>query len=157
MTIRQAQNTESDMLVVFNLSNDEQVRASSFNPTSIPLDEHKKWFASAVSNDNILFFLFFSHSDFVGQIRFAREDDMSDIAEISISISAVFRGKGVGNEMLDLSVAELRKRWGMVRAILAGVKPENIASKKFFLKYGFHENSISSHAGVTCNNYTLEL
>ena len=137
MTIRQAQNTKHDCDLVFSLSNDPVVRACSFNTKPIDYEEHCKWFTNAVSDLNILFFLFFDSDKFVGQIRFKRETESSDECIISLSITNDFRGKHIASDFLQLGVESLLTKWYNIKYIIAEVKEENIASNKLFIKNNF--------------------
>ena len=140
MIIRKAFDTENDCKLVFSLSNDPLVRSVSFNQNKIEYSDHIKWYKNAIKNENILFLLVFddeSENDFVGQIRFNRQEKTSDECIISLSITEKFRGKGIGNKFMQIGIDMLHNEWKNIKTILAEVKTDNIASNKLFLKEGF--------------------
>lgn len=140
MHIRQAQNTPTDLNLIFSLSNDPLVRANSFNTKPIEYVVHCKWFEKAVADKNTLFFLVFAEKnekDFVGQIRFNRVSESSTECVISLSITEQFRGKHIAGEFIEFGVEELKKNWHNIESVIAEVKDENIASNKLFIKEGF--------------------
>lgn len=140
MHIRQAQNTPTDLNLIFSLSNDPRVRANSFNTKPIEYVAHCKWFEKTVADKNTLFFLLFadeSEKQFVGQIRFNRVSEISKECVISLSITEQFRGKHIACEFLELGIGELKKKWHNIEYVVAEVKDENIASNKLFIKEGF--------------------
>lgn len=149
MIIRKALDNEKDCNLVFSLSNDPLVRSVSFNQNKIEYSNHIKWYKDAVKNDNILFLLVFadeSENDFVGQIRFNREKKNSDECIISLSITENFRGKGIGNQFIQLGIEMLKKQWKDIKTIIAEVKTDNIASNKLFVKEGFElKSSINTY------------
>lgn len=126
---------EEDILFLFNLANDEEVRKQSFSTKPITLDEHAKWFRSVLADPHRLLYVLTVANQFMGQIRF---DLSGDTAVISISISREFRGLGFAPELLALSLDRLKKQtFGQVKEVFAYVKPQNVASQRIFLKANF--------------------
>ena len=152
MNIRKAESTEKDCRLVFNLSNDPEVRANSFSTVKIEYVSHVQWYENAMSDHNLLFFLVFEGDDFVGQIRFKREFELATECVLSRSIVEQFRGKGIAIAFLKLGVTELKKSWSGIKSIAAEVKAENIASNKLFVSAGFKHV-----AAGTINTYKLDL
>ena len=144
MIIRKALDTEKDCNLVFSLSNDPLVRSVSFNQNKIEYSNHIKWYKNAVKNDNILFLLVFdddTENNFIGQIRFNREEKTSNECIISLSITEKFRGKGIGNQFMQSGIEMLHNQWKDIKTIIAEVKADNIASNKLFIKEGFELKS----------------
>ena len=140
MTFRHAQNTKHDCDLIFRLSNDPLVRATSFNSGQIEYGRHCEWFAMTLADANTLFFLVFedeSERDFVGQIRFKRESEDSSECVISLSVTEQFRGRHIAKQFIELGIEEMRKKWYNVSVVVAEVKGENTASNALFLKEGF--------------------
>lgn len=140
MIIRNAKNNNKDCNLSFALSNDSLVRTNSFNQNKIEYLSHCNWFAKTLTDNNILFFLVFvdeTEAEFIGQIRFKRESEISNECVISLSITEQFRGKHIAKEFLELGIIELHKSWKNINTIIAKVKDENIASNKLFEKEGF--------------------
>lgn len=62
-----------DMMDVFNLANDPEVRKNSFNQKQINLEDHKIWFNKKISDQNCLLLISKINDDFVGSIRFEQD------------------------------------------------------------------------------------
>lgn len=132
--MRIAKATDADLIPLFHLANDQEVRKQSFSTNPITLQEHSNWFLSVLKNTNRLLFVFFVCDSFVGQVRM----DIADAkAVVSISLQAEYRGLGLASEMLRLALSELKKERIEVELVCAYVKEDNIASQKLFLKAGF--------------------
>ncbi len=158
MTICQAQNTPTDLNLVFSLSNDPLVRANSFNPNKIEYSDHCNWFSKTLSAKNTLFFLVFAdeaEKQFVGQIRFNRKTKTSTECIIFFSITKEFRGKHIACDFIKLGIEELKKNWHTVETVTAEVKDENIASNKLFIKEGFNLVSSVNTFKLKLSNYKL--
>ena len=123
----------SDILDVLELSNSNYVRKYSISQKEIKLDEHKKWFASAINNGNLIYLVVQNSADeFVGQVRF---DLTKSGWTVSISIKQEFAGKGIGYFALVSGASYACKISS--QPIFALVSPDNIPSQKLFSKAGF--------------------
>ena len=128
---------ETDLMDVFNLSNDPVVRANSFNSKSISLDAHIKWFNEKIKCKDSVFYIIRSYKDeLVAQVRFDVNPKEKDTYLINISLSANYRGKGLASKILNDSSNKLIREF-KAKKIIAYIKPINIASKKSFLKAGY--------------------
>lgn len=126
--------TIEDMKAVFGLSNDELVRANSFNQEKINWENHQRWFKNKINDNNCVFYLVKdSQNKLISQVRF---DKNNDGADISISISQEFRGKGLAADILKLTSNKIIKE-NNVKRINAYVKNENIPSKISFERAGY--------------------
>ena len=139
MNIRRAQNNQKDCNLVYNLSNDPEVRANSFNTSLIEYRNHVAWYNRTLTDDNVLFFLLFEDNNFIGQIRFSRETKESDSCIISLSITKQFRGKGIGSAFLQKGIGEINKTWPDIKKIIAEIKKENKSSISLFERNGFRK------------------
>ena len=139
MNIRRAQNNQKDCNLVYNLSNDPEVRANSFNTSLIEYSNHVAWYNRTLTDDNVLFFLLFEDNNFIGQIRFSRETKESDSCIISLSITKQFRGKGIGSAFLQKGIGEINKTWPDIKKIIAEIKKENKSSISLFERNGFRK------------------
>ncbi len=121
---------ETDIKQVFELSNDELVRANSINKDKIEWEDHVNWFNQRIKNMDEPFYIAETpDSDFVAQIRFNKEEDGF---VISVSIDKNFRGKGFGGQIISAASAKLGKK-----PIIAYVNTNNISSQKSFIKAEF--------------------
>ena len=139
MNIRRAQNNQKDCNLVYNLSNDPEVRANSFNTALIEYSNHVAWYNRILTDENVLFFLLFEDNNFIGQIRFRRETKESDSCIISLSITEQFRGKGMGSLFLQKGMGEMNKTWPDIKKIIAEIKKENKSSISLFERNGFRK------------------
>ncbi len=131
LTLRKAKL--SDLLVYYRWTNEKEVRKNSFNQDPIPLHQHTKWFRSKLQNKNTTLYFFKKDKTPLGQIRFDKENNTS---EIGYSIDGKFRGKGYGDIILLKAINDYLKTHPGI-TIVGKVKNDNVASNKIFLKVGF--------------------
>lgn len=121
--------TIKDMKAVFDLSNDKQVRANSFNTAKIEWKSHKNWFKNKLEDENCIFYILIFQNEFLGYIRLDKENEEWII---TIHLSPKFRGKGMGTKALK-KVCDINKN----KKIIAFVKEKNQSSYKSFSNAGF--------------------
>lgn len=127
--------TDQDCRLLWEWVNDPVVRASAFDSHPISWQEHLDWFQRKHADPSCaLYLLMDGQGHPMGQARFDRQPDGS--AEIDISLSKEYRGRGVGLQALRLACETFRAGTPMAR-IVAAIKPENIASVRIFQKGGF--------------------
>lgn len=131
MVLRKA--VAEDVKKIYEISNDEDVRKNSFNQEKIDFSQHGKWFGRKITDRNCLFLIAECNQRTVGQIRFDVEKD----AVISISIHKDYRNMGIGNLMMKKALQFLKNGYPALGKVVAFVKDENIASKKYFEKCDF--------------------
>lgn len=125
MNIRLA--TKDDCLNVFNLSNMDYVRVHSFNKEKIVWENHVQWFARAIANENIKFYII-EDTDFIGHVRLNIDNGT---ALISIDILQEFQHKSIAYSALKKIIAENEYQY------LAQVEKDNVPSIKLFERLGF--------------------
>ena len=124
-----------DMKNVFDLSNDDTVRAMSIHPEKIEWESHVKWFENALNDPDVLFYVAeTANGDFIGQVRFAR--DNADWV-VSISLVKEYRGRGLASALLRKSI-ELSR----LENVTAYIYNTNKASLKAFEKADFEASSL---------------
>lgn len=143
LTIRRAD--EADLQRYFDWANDEVVRRNAFNMEPISWETHTKWFSSRLKDSATLLFVIESDGEPVGQVRF---ELCEDTAEIGYSLASVFRGRGLGSEMLNLAFGALAAGSDRSLSLVARVKEGNIASNKVFNKLGFDVQERDGEEGV---------
>jgi len=120
--------------MVWEWSNDPEVRRISFSPDPIPWGKHVQWFQSKLNDHRCVFFIPVDQDDIpIGQVRF---DTVDHECNISVSLDKRFRGKGYGTEAIRLATRKIFVSSDITR-INAYVKEENEASAHAFLKAGF--------------------
>lgn len=134
---------ENDIELIFNWSNDKEVRKNSFHTETIKWEEHVKWFKNIIENKNVYFFILEDDGNPIGQIRIKFEKDDEGI--ISFSISKEFRGFGFGKEILRLIEEQLNKI-NMKCKLIGLVKIDNIASQKSFAINGYTEIKLDENS-----------
>lgn len=128
----------SDMMDVFELANDPEVRQNSFNQEQISLDDHTKWFLEKLNNlDCLILIVKNSQKEFVGSVRFELDSKkITNTYIISIQISKQFRGRKLANHILKSAIFEFSKTHNNCK-IIAKIKNSNLASVKIFNQNNF--------------------
>nr|WP_242825602.1 GNAT family N-acetyltransferase [Clostridium botulinum] len=130
---------ESHCELIYEWSNDDEVRKNSFNSDKIIYEEHAKWYLNKLRDSNCCIYLLADANKSIGIVRIERKQNKN---VISYSIAKEFRGKGYGYKILLKLEEELIKEYKEI--VLTGyVKEENISSIKIFkkLNYKVVENS----------------
>ena len=131
-------------------ASDPQVRRQSFNSESIPLGQHRRWFAGRLSSPLALLRVLEDGDGLpLGQIRFERTAQTDARAVIGFSLDRLARGRGLASQLLELGCAELARCWGGSVEAYGEVRADNPASSRAFLRAGFEEGP-SPRAGVRC-------
>lgn len=139
----------SDLDTYFKWANEDSVRKLSFNSEKISYNDHVKWFNSQLLDENCLMYVFSSILDF-GQVRIQIISNTD--AVISISLDENFRGKGLGVQMLLMSIELFRKSFPLI-VINAYIKIENIVSKNIFERSGFTFKEVLNYKTNKCYHY----
>ena len=127
--------TIKDAQIIFDLSNDLSVRANSFNKESLEWENHVNWLKSKIDDFEYIIILFFNEDDFVCQVKF-NKINLSQ-ANMSISVSKNYRGKGLSNEMYDSSLDFMFKTRIDIESLVGFILPDNIANIKAATKAGY--------------------
>ncbi len=133
---------QQDSKKIFNLSNDPDVRAASFNTAEIPWREHTTWFSAILNNPKVLFLVAECSTGFVGQVRFTQLTE--EQALLSISVTPEFRKTPYSVALLTQSLETLRDTFPNTREVIAKVRKENIRSQKFLEKLEFKKKTTQS-------------
>lgn len=128
--------TPGDAKVVFDISNDPEVRAASFQTKPLVWEEHLNWFEHKLNDAGCHFYLIENRfGQTAGQIRF--QEIGPGRFEISFSIAKPYRGKHYSSKMLSVAIDGFRKDLGVKAVLTASIKPDNVASRKCFAGAGF--------------------
>jgi len=131
--------TSEDMQLLFEWTNDPEVRAQSFCSDPISLDTHQRWFSEKLKCANAQIWILTDCGLPIGQIRCDCNDEEEGI--ISYSIARDCRRQGHGKRIVQMAYDQIRLRFPKVKRIVAFVKPENIASQRVFLSNGYTDES----------------
>ena len=129
-----------DCDILFEWANDPETRRQSFNSNPIAYEDHVSWFNSKLQSPDSRIFILYSDDSPCGTIRLDRINDSSSFL-ISYNIAPQARGRGLGKEILRLAFKEV----STPSALVAFVKPENIASRHCFESLGFRRSEESEN------------
>lgn len=122
--------TAEDMVPVFELSNDKEVRKYALHPEQTTWAEHTRWFNHRIQTPNSPFLIIEYGTKLLGQIRFDKKEEGYIY---SISLSKEIRGCGFASDIIQKSLRFLPAK----SKIIACIKRGNIPSIKSFKKSGF--------------------
>lgn len=121
---------------IYNLANDDIVRANSFASDKISWEDHLKWFQGKLEDGRCFFFVVEIQHKFGGQVRFDITSE-NIVAEIGISLDESLRGLGLSSFIISESLNKLQKIQKNVQFVRARVKEDNVASIIAFERAGF--------------------
>ncbi|MCR5177212.1 MAG: GNAT family N-acetyltransferase [Anaerovibrio sp.] len=133
---------ENDKLLLFEWSNDPEVRKNSFNTDSISLPEHEQWLKNALADGNTLIYILMEKDIPVGQVRLVH----GDCWQVNYSIAAGCRGKGYGKRIIHMAENELIQAGHAKERLYAEVRPDNVASQRIFLGLGYRQMACDKDA-----------
>jgi RimJ/RimL family protein N-acetyltransferase len=128
MWLREATWEDRDFL--FELANDEQVRANSFSQETIKYEDHINWLVNKLNDPTCKLFICMDENEKIGQIRL---DISNRKAKISFSVVEAKRGQGIGTKMLEL----IKDKVEHELLVFGEVKKENQSSQRSFIKAGY--------------------
>jgi UDP-2,4-diacetamido-2,4,6-trideoxy-beta-L-altropyranose hydrolase len=133
VNIRRA--SSEDCKLLWEWTNDPEVRSASFSSQYISWNEHVAWFTGKMSDPKCHLYLIMSDdSEAIGQIRF--ELERHDLAVVSISMAKDKRSRGYGTQALELALKQFTNLTD-IKQVIAYVKPDNSRSIRTFEKAGF--------------------
>ena len=126
----------SDCRLLYDWRMDPVTRAGSFGHDTFPYEEHEKWFRKLMADPcrKQFILLRMPAATPAAQLRL---DLLGQEAEISYSVAAAERGKGIGTLLIQTAVSYAGNLSG-IRTLTAEVLPDNTASRRIFEKCGFH-------------------
>ena len=122
---------KEDCLRIFEIANDDEVRASSFNSEKIPLDNHKIWFNKILDDNSVKFYVLECMDDLIGQLRL---DFDEKYPVISISLNKKYRGLGLSKILLSEGLELIDSK------VVAYIKKDNSRSISLFKSMGFKKD-----------------
>lgn len=151
LQLREAAPEDEELLLEWR--NEAATRAQSFSGDAITPEEHHAWFSAALaSRGTIRIWILMCDDRAAGQVRYRKD---GDAGEISISVDASFRGRGLSVELLRRS-APLACRELVVRQLRGLVKPSNGASLAAFARAGFERVADETMAGDACAVFVFQ-
>lgn len=132
VVIRKANMKDIDS--VLKISNQTEVRKSSFYSGKISIKNHKKWFKNKLKDKNYIFFVTEISNQIAGQVR---AEIVKEKALISISVSDIFRNQKIGYNMVTYLLKYLKLNKPSIKRVVSEIKVENLGSINFFESLGF--------------------
>jgi RimJ/RimL family protein N-acetyltransferase len=142
IVLRRAEKADSHQL--WEWANDPSVRAVSFSTQSISWQEHERWYAAQLEDPNSVLYLATAAGSPFGVARYVLKGDR---AEMSVSIDARMRGRGLGSTLIEEACSMLLGGTNVV-GIDALVREDNQASRRAFLKARFVERGRVQVRGI---------
>jgi UDP-2,4-diacetamido-2,4,6-trideoxy-beta-L-altropyranose hydrolase len=144
----------ADLMDVFHLSNDAEVRRTAFNTAPISLDEHREWFSARIADADGFFYAVRSRDGaFIGQIRLDPAAPEERRWTLTFSLTPAARGQGLGRLLL---LRTLRRLEGTGRfRIDAWVKTGNAPSLASFLDAGFDDHGTETVQGAEAHRLSF--
>lgn len=127
MTVTVRKATADDAADLLAWRNDPLTRAMSRTAEPVEAAEHARWFQRALRDTTCTLLIGEEGGRKIGMVRLTRDEE----TEVSINLNPAARGRGLARELLALALAQERG------AILAVIKPENLASIRLFEGAGF--------------------
>jgi RimJ/RimL family protein N-acetyltransferase len=149
--IRLREAAEHDCDLVFAWANDPETLAASFRPDSVPLEEHRAWYAQTLKRGRTLFIL---ESNVAVPVGLARLDPIGGhAAEVGLIIAPECRGRGLAARaiaaVIEGAAAEQTTR------LVAKIRPTNARSQRAFSRAGFVLDGEEVVAGVRALRYVF--
>jgi UDP-2,4-diacetamido-2,4,6-trideoxy-beta-L-altropyranose hydrolase len=129
--------TPDDMRSLFEWRNAPETRHYAFDPKPIAWEDHQRWFRASLGRDDRHLLIGEMDGEAVGVLRYDVEEKW---AEISIYLVPGKSGRGLGTALLCAGNAWLALNLPAITSIRAKILPENIPSRKAFLKAGYVES-----------------
>ncbi len=139
-----------DIKLLWHWANDPNVRANSFNPQTISMDDHVKWFKKKLTSPDTRIWILELNQVPVAQIRYDRIQE--DTAEIDFSVVSEYCGKGFGQKILKLTTDMACDKLG-VTYLRGVVLNNNKSSAGAFAKAGFVCNGPKQVKDKFCHIY----
>ncbi len=143
--------TWADRGAVWSQANDPVARAQAFHPGRIPWSAHLRWLRARLGSPDALLFRARvtrgpEDGADAGLVRFDRIGE--DRWEISVSVAAEQRGRGLGAPLIEAGCRALVAARGAGLSVLARIRADNPASLRSFAKAGFGETTPTPMEGV---------
>lgn len=140
ITIRPA--VENDSQDLFTWRNDPDSRQASISQAVVSREDHERWFASSLASPRRAIYLAIDSQsgESIGMCRFDL-DESATVAEVSINLNPVWRGRGLAAAVLAEAISQFRADTGVAITLTATIRSSNPASASIFRRAGFETTS----------------
>jgi RimJ/RimL family protein N-acetyltransferase len=125
VTLRKATSDDASDLLAWR--NDPLTRAMSRSSDPVEAAEHARWFQRVLQDATCTLLIGEDDGRKIGMVRLSRGEE----TEVSINLNPAVRGGGLSRALLTQALAQESG------ALLAVIKPENLASIRLFEGAGF--------------------
>jgi len=126
---------------VWRINNHPRVRSASFSESTIPWEDHVRWFGNILEDPDRLLLVGLQNDAVVSVVRFDKID--RDDAEISVAVDPESQGRGLGKLTIMRGSQQCFQYWPDVSSVLARIREENSASLRAFEAAGYKYDSES--------------
>lgn len=130
----------ADAAELFRWRNHPEVRRDFFNARAVGWEEHEKWFKEKISDPGSSVYMAGFWGERIGTVRFEPKDGA---IKVSVMLSPLFIGKGLGAEVIRLCTERFIEEKRPDRPIVAEIKKENIRSIKAFERAGYSKSFLT--------------
>jgi RimJ/RimL family protein N-acetyltransferase len=125
--------TVDDAKLLFEWTNDDEVRATAVVKKRIEWEEHINWLTNKMQSGQSHIYILTGSNENIGVVRFDKDNDAF---AISYSIDKLHRKKGMGHLILQLGLEKMKEIIPQCK-FKALVQMDNIASNLIFQKLDF--------------------
>lgn len=137
--------SKEDCMLVWEWANDPDVRNFSFSSDPILWEDHVRWFNLKLNDSHCIIYIALNkQGSALGQIRYDLINQKDAI--ISIIVDKEYRHQGYGTKLILLGSDKIFTITN-IQTLNAYVKPTNFASRRAFIKAGFHDMGSSTING----------
>ena len=135
-----------DVRFYWEVNNTPTTRALSISPEPIAWEGHKAWYAARLSDAQTSLYVAELNEKRVGVLRIERDDKAR--ATISIALSEVYQGRGLGRQLIAEGT-RLTLAAPAITQVIALIRPNNIGSVRAFQAAGYRAAGEAIERGVS--------
>jgi UDP-2,4-diacetamido-2,4,6-trideoxy-beta-L-altropyranose hydrolase len=140
LSIRSA--AEQDLEISYYWANEPEVRAQSYNQSSISLEEHAAWFHNRLKDVHSYFYILEQNKIPVAQIRFQVSNNEAVLGYLA---GKSIRSKGLGTAILGKGIEAFVRDYGKPVDITGYVKKTNLPSQRSFERLAFVKEEATTY------------
>ena len=150
--------SSEDLGLVFEWRNSDKIVSLSSSQIEVSWEDHSSWINSSINNPSRKVYLIDVDGQKIGQVRFEKKNELSNMCDVSIYIVDPFSKQGFGKEALKAGCEKILLEWKNLTQIWAFIRKENIYSQNFFQKSNFsisESRTLKGHQGYVLQKEEL--